>query len=489
MKSRWRGQRAEGGGHSPVEMRFIDMFMTAIGSLVFVAIVLIVILPKMIATEKKKEDFQQQKTEDKKEDKKEERKEDKREDKKDDQRETRTEDRREDKKQDYTKTQDKNRTEDIYILRRWINAQMIVQGCGDVVFELYVRSDGSLIDMTTFAPKTGDEQYAKPFDAGAPWRKTILYGEKYTEVGGGLLSGGGTPGRSGDVKILQFSGVSRNNEQRYVYLSVSAPDKLGNRECVIYPIFQTWLGSVRGRAVTITRSRPFAWLRKFKFGAEGQPTIHEAPEKDEQFLKDLGEFSRTQSEKLCQNRSLCGTEDAHLYALRLAGIAVPSWPVAPTFERFPDRAYRWKPGGLPSDSAASVEECEKRCDASASCLRYTYFKYSSDPALSAISQRCRLMEGLDQALIDDVRADSGERATIKGRAFRIEKIPGAEFWGKAYVEINGGGFDECSRTCLEDTRCEALEWDRKKVQCRLFDSVPGTKQRGTIDIGIKKSSS
>ena len=135
MKSKWGGARDAGEGHSPVEMRFIDMFMTAIGSLVFVAIVLIVVLPRM--TETKKED--EIKTEDKKEDEKETKKEDQKEAKKEDQ----TEDKKDDKKEDNKETKKEGRagSEDIYILRKWFSVQMVIHGCQDVDFELYVRAD------------------------------------------------------------------------------------------------------------------------------------------------------------------------------------------------------------------------------------------------------------------------------------------------------------------------------------------------------------
>ena len=44
MRSGW-GRSNRGGEHPPVEMRFIDMFMTALGSLVFIALLLVFLIP------------------------------------------------------------------------------------------------------------------------------------------------------------------------------------------------------------------------------------------------------------------------------------------------------------------------------------------------------------------------------------------------------------------------------------------------------------
>ena len=45
MKSRWYSGEGD-GGHPPVEMRFVDMFMTALGSLIFIALLLVFLLPQ-----------------------------------------------------------------------------------------------------------------------------------------------------------------------------------------------------------------------------------------------------------------------------------------------------------------------------------------------------------------------------------------------------------------------------------------------------------
>jgi hypothetical protein len=42
----WRRASAKDGDGPPVEMRFVDMFMTALGSLVFIALLLVFLLPK-----------------------------------------------------------------------------------------------------------------------------------------------------------------------------------------------------------------------------------------------------------------------------------------------------------------------------------------------------------------------------------------------------------------------------------------------------------
>jgi cell division protein FtsB len=46
MRSRWRSGPAD-EQQTPVEMRFIDMFMTALGGLVFLCLLLVFLLPKV----------------------------------------------------------------------------------------------------------------------------------------------------------------------------------------------------------------------------------------------------------------------------------------------------------------------------------------------------------------------------------------------------------------------------------------------------------
>jgi len=45
MRSRWQRSRGD-DPQAPIEMRFIDMFMAALGSLVFLALLLVFLLPK-----------------------------------------------------------------------------------------------------------------------------------------------------------------------------------------------------------------------------------------------------------------------------------------------------------------------------------------------------------------------------------------------------------------------------------------------------------
>jgi len=65
----------------------------------------------------------------------------------------------------------------------------------------------------------------------------------------------------------------------------------------------------------MTQLRPFAWLRRFKVNLDGTTTFGTLPRGDEQFKSDLAEFSKKQSQILCEKKSICDTIDAHLALL------------------------------------------------------------------------------------------------------------------------------------------------------------------------------
>src|SRR5438132_107821 len=106
MKSRWH--RGNGDSqHVPVEMRFIDMFMTALGALVFVALLLVFLLPK--TTQPKAPPAPQQPT----------------------------------------APSGRPKTEDKDIVKRGFGVLLLASGCNSTEPELYVRYEGKVVHFTT----------------------------------------------------------------------------------------------------------------------------------------------------------------------------------------------------------------------------------------------------------------------------------------------------------------------------------------------------
>ena len=114
-----------------------------------------------------------------------------------------------------------------------------------------------------------------------------------------------------------FYGVSRATGSYSVYVGLTDPHALGERECAIQPFYLSSKGLIPADKVTITQQRPFAWLRHFKIEADGTTTLKTSPWQDDEYKRELAEFSNKQSKLLCERKSLCGTVDAH-YALLLS---------------------------------------------------------------------------------------------------------------------------------------------------------------------------
>jgi cell division protein FtsB len=130
VKSPWhRGQRDD--QHTPVEMRFIDMFMTALGSLVFLALLLAFLLPKTTQSEIKDEDVERLKKENQK---------------------IVAENqhlRRQIQLQQQASPADTTKTEDADIMKRWFGILLLTSGCPSSEPELYARYEGKLFNVKT----------------------------------------------------------------------------------------------------------------------------------------------------------------------------------------------------------------------------------------------------------------------------------------------------------------------------------------------------
>jgi formylglycine-generating enzyme len=323
MRSPWH----RGGGedhHAPVEMRFIDMFMTALGSLVFIALLLVFLLPKTsqhgstnAPTRKQMEELQS---------------------------ENRDLRRQVQLYAQLPRSGKGGLTEDIDIMRRWFGVLVITRGCRAHEPELYARPEGKLVDVKTGAPLPD----ALEFDASDPSKKTINFGNAYFDIGDGSSSESiGVPGGLSVIPIpsskVGFTGLTKNGESAKlfygvsrgagswwsIYLGLDDPRSQGEAPCRVRPVFLT---SVQGIAadneVTLTEHQPFAWLRHFKINQDGTTSLITLPENDETFKHDLAAFSGKQSKLLFDRKGLCNTVDAE-YALLS--------PQPPTEEVNPER--------------------------------------------------------------------------------------------------------------------------------------------------------
>src|SRR5262249_37492988 len=113
-----------------------------------------------------------------------------------------------------------------------------------------------------------------------------------------------------------FQGVSRAVGDYSVYVAAKDPAALRRRECAVHPFYLSWTGATLGQKIVLSQKRPFAWLRRFHINKDGTNTLALAPGDDEALQGEMAEFSRSQSAILCTERKICGTEDAHGFALQ-----------------------------------------------------------------------------------------------------------------------------------------------------------------------------
>jgi peptidoglycan hydrolase CwlO-like protein len=212
-----------------------------------------------------------------------------------------------------------NRNMDASIVMRWFSIGLIIPDCADIQFSTYVRWQGSLVNAGTGIEMPNDE-----FDVTDPRRRTVLLGHRYFDLGGKqennplgekTLREAGI-GILGKGQIKLFNAVSSQVGEYRLYIAANDPRALSGRKCAVHPYFLSWAGAVLGERVLITQDQPFAWLRHFRINKDGSNTLGFAPRDDKEFQDDLDSFSIAQSQRLCKERSICGKEDAHHFALR-----------------------------------------------------------------------------------------------------------------------------------------------------------------------------
>ena len=139
--------------------------------------------------------------------------------------------------------------------------------------------------------------------------------------------------------------------------------------------------------------------------------------------------------------------------------------------------------------AESLEDCENRCLASASCVGYTYFRKAER---SKLSQQCRLMENAGQELLDDSRADSATKAQTAGidpgatGSALFQRLDNIYFEGYGYQYYLNSSYDRCETYCGKDGKCRAFELHKPTGNCRLYDRVPTRNPSAGYDVGIRR---
>jgi hypothetical protein len=386
-------------------MRFIDMFMTALGSLVFLCLLLVFLLPKTTSsptTENLEEEIKRLKaTTEKMEEEN-----------------NRLKKSVEDQTAENQQLKQQLRQQITPYLRRWFGVFLMTSGCKDYDPDLYVRYEGKIFDYSRNAAPMPD---AVPFDVTNLAGKTMLLDQRYLDIGAGTeVTAGGfsslwespTAGldllSKNGLNVKLFFGTGWPPDNTYsVYVALKDPKAVGDAECKLHPFYLSPKGIIPGEPLSLTQQRPFAWLRRAKIDADGNTTLGTSPRADAQFKQDIAAFSDKQSKALCEQSNLCDTMDAH-YALLLSlptkpATLPPPQSLSPPASNPPSNLEvqpPTKPGLswtanqrlfgdlLQPESKMSREQCEAQCVDDYRCHAVEFAKDG---------EICRLFKSIDRS--------------------------------------------------------------------------------------------
>jgi hypothetical protein len=238
MRSRWQRSRGD-DPQAPIEMRFIDMFMAALGSLVFLALLLVFLLPK--TTQQGTNQELKKKLD-----------------------ELVAENRQLRQQIPQTSQAGGANTEEKNIIKRWFGVFLMVRGCDSIQPEMYVRWEGDVVNFETDQPVSKLPE----FDASdVSHNRDDLIGHKYFDIGNGTeiatimakVQESDTAGleefKKNGLNAKLFYGVSRAPGSYSVYVGLTDPRAQGERECAIQPFYSSSTGIIPADKITMTVPR------------------------------------------------------------------------------------------------------------------------------------------------------------------------------------------------------------------------------------------
>ena len=434
MKSRWYSGGGD-GSHPPVEMRFVDMFMTALGSLIFIALLLVFLLPQTaqpsnLDTKKMQSELARL-------------------------------------RQELTETQAKARQSlldmeqllknlrevDKDVVKRWLSVTLVTKDCPSYAPTLYVRWEGPVINVETREPTVMAQ-----FDA-AGFKLQSLVGARYFFVVPTWLQAqqAVTPTALLDGTRLAtktYFAVSNGPGSMSIYMGLRDPRNLRG-ECIAQPIIHGWSWQAID-TFRLSLGQPFAWVRRLRVENDGTVTSPD-PQYDAGFLRELEAFSAEQSQKLCEKKSVCGTQDAHW-----ARYAKPAPPPPEAFDWKTESRFRGNPDHYARKAPMVAAECRKACIDDPQCNAVEH---------DSIRNSCSLYERLAP-----VERAPGSRWSVGIRErsplhWHIDHmVPVAE--PKVARRLEGISREECAGACLADASCVVVEYYKLGRGCNMFAAFP-----------------
>jgi PAN domain-containing protein len=78
-------------------------------------------------------------------------------------------------------------------------------------------------------------------------------------------------------------------------------------------------------------------------------------------------------------------------------------------------------------------------------------------------------------------------ATTKGRLVWMKRVHNKYFKAEPYKSFVGTSYAKCAELCLKERQCVALDFEKGRDQCQLFDRVGETEPNNASDLAIKET--
>jgi hypothetical protein len=78
-------------------------------------------------------------------------------------------------------------------------------------------------------------------------------------------------------------------------------------------------------------------------------------------------------------------------------------------------------------------------------------------------------------------------AATKGRLVWMKRVHNKYFKAEPYKSFVGTSYAKCVELCMKERQCLALDFNKLRDQCQLFDRVADTEPYNSSDLAIKET--
>jgi hypothetical protein len=78
-------------------------------------------------------------------------------------------------------------------------------------------------------------------------------------------------------------------------------------------------------------------------------------------------------------------------------------------------------------------------------------------------------------------------AATKGRVIWMKRVHNKYFKSESYKSFVGTSYAKCVELCMKERQCLALDFNKLRDQCQLFDRVGDMEPHNSSDLAIKET--